>query len=151
MRTHPRTHTAGSQRAVAHTLPPRSPAAPQEPLSYRLRHWTRSAGFSRPSSAAAEAREVTGSSGVRAPAAAASALRPSPLEETKGSAGSGGSEVWATAADPQVHHPQPPQAREGRDEKAGPGGGGRGGAHGGGGHSSFLRIRPPTPQPRPQT
>lgn len=86
---------------------------------------------------------MTGSSGVRAPAAAASALRPSPLEETKGSAGSGGSEVWATAADPQVHHPQPPPAREGRDEKAGPGGGGRGGAHGGGGHSSFLRIRPP--------
>lgn len=89
------------------------------------------------------------SPGVRAPpAAAAPALRPSPLAETKGSAGSGGSEVWATAA-PQVHHPQPPPAREGRDEKAGPGGGGRGGAHGGGGHSSFLRTRPP-PQPRPQ-
>lgn len=50
--------------------------------------------------------------------------------------------MWATAAAPQVHHPQPPPAREGRDEKAGPGGGGRGGAHDGGGHSSFLRTRP---------
>lgn len=118
MRTHPRTHTAGSQRAGAYTLPPRSPGAPQSPLSYRLQHWTRSAGFSSPSSAAVEAEEVTRRAGVCAPAVTAPALRLSPLGETKGSAGSGGSEVWATAA-LQVHHPQPPPAREGRDWKAG--------------------------------
>lgn len=151
-RAHTRSLTAGSQRAgrVTHapSTQPRSPAASPS-LPYRLCSWTRSAGFSSPSSSRAEAGEVTESAGVCAPVAAAPALRPSPLGETKGSAGPGEREVWATAA-LQVHHPQPPPAREGREEKAGPGGGGRGGAHRKGGHSSFQQTRlllRPRPQP----
>lgn len=81
---HAPAHSHGQVAASgSHSLPPRSPAVPQPPLPYRLRSWTRSAGFSSPSSAVAEAEEVTENAGVCAPAAAAPALRPSPLERQK--------------------------------------------------------------------